>query len=270
MHTLAPKPEAADPIERFSSRPDYTILAYGSSAMPPAGGDNAAASPAAPPTFMFCTAEDNSHMVGMLSLYSALRRQRVPAEAHFFATGEHGVGFAQGDPTLGEWPQLMFNWVRAGGFLTHQPRAPVHGLVKVDGEPLPRGAIIFTPLDLNGAPPVIGYVFNTGPTRGEYVLGEGAGPVPGKYHVEVRQDATRWLSNSRDPLALRMQQKQRSGGLTEDDRKEWNDATRKRDLTPSIEGQRVYRKAHPSDANEIIVEIKAGAENHLDVEISTR
>ena len=134
--------------------------------------------------------------------------------------------------------------------------------------------MILTPLDPPaaplGAPPVVGRVFNTGPTRGEFAVPQSQGPVPGRYRVEVRQDATRWLSNSRDPVQLKMAQKQRAGTLTDADRQEWIDYARKRDLSPSIEGQRVYRHKRPGDREEMVVEIREGAENRVDVELTSK
>jgi acetyl esterase/lipase len=273
LRTRPGQADAADPIDRQSSRPDFLVLAYGSAPMPRASDDAQpkTAPPPPPPTFMFCTAEDVSHLGGMLSLYSSLRAARVPVEAHFFASGEHGVGFAQGDPVLGAWPDLMFNWMRAGGFLTGKQRVALRGLVKLDGEPLARGSVILTPTAAGpGAPPVVGYVFNTGPTRGEFVVAKNLGPVPGRYRVEVRQDATRWVSNARDPVQLAAREKMRAGTFTDEDRRAWNEAARKRDLSPSIEGQRVYRRTRPSDAGETTVEIKAGEENRVDIEVFSK
>jgi acetyl esterase/lipase len=271
MRTLPAKADASDPIDRQPSRPDFLVLAYGSAPMPRNSDDAQSKTAPPPPTFLFCTAEDAGHLGGMLNLYSSLRAARVPVEAHFFANGEHGVGFAQGDPVLGAWPDLMFNWMRAGGFLTARPRVALRGMVKLDGEPLARGSVILTPVDAGPrAPPAVGYVFNTGPTRGEFVVRKNLGPVPGRYRVEVRQDATRWLSNARDPMQLAVREKMRAGTFTDEDRRAWNEATRKRDLSPSIEGQRVYRRKRPNDAEELTVEIKAGQENRVDVEVFSR
>jgi acetyl esterase/lipase len=261
------QPEAVDPIDRVSSQADFMVLAYGSSPMPTSL--NTGETPI-PPTFMFCTAEDMGHLRGMMELYAGLVRAKVPVETHFFVNGEHGVGFAEGDPVLGEWPNLMFNWMRAGGLLTAQPRVAVGGIVKVNGEPLPHGYVIFTPVDKNGAPPVTAYVFNTGPTPGQFTIRQNQGLVPGRYRVEVRQNATRWLSNSRNEVIIKMNQKLRAGAATETDRQEWNDYARKRDLSPNIEGQRVYRRQRPKDKTDLVVEIKPGAENRLQIEIFSR
>jgi hypothetical protein len=160
--------------------------------------------------------------------------------------------------------------MRAGGFLTSDPRVAVEGIVKVDGEPLPHGYVIFTPLDKNGAPPVTAYVFNTGQVLGRFAIRQDQGLVPGRYRVEVRQNATRWLSNSRNEVIIKMNQKLRSGQVTEADRQEWNDYARKRDLSPNIEDQRVYRRQRPTDKKDMAVEIKAGAENRLQIEIFSR
>jgi BD-FAE protein len=261
------RPEAEDPIDRVSSRADFMILAYGSSPIPASLNTNEAP---IPPTFMFCTAEDMGHLRGMTELYAGLVRARVPAEAHFFVNGEHGVGFPEGDLVLGEWPRLMFNWMWAGGFLTPEQRVAVEGIVKVDGEPLPHGYVIFTPLDKNGAPPVTAYVFNTGEVLGRFAIRQNQGLVPGRYRVEVRQNATRWLSNARNEVIIKMNQKLRAGEVTEADRREWNDYARKRDLSPNIESQRVYRRRRPTDKTDMVVEIKAGAENRLQIEVSSR
>src|SRR5215510_5978997 len=208
----AAQPEAEDPIDRASSQANFMILAYGSSPMPAALNTNDVT---IPPTFMFCTAEDMGHLRGMMDLYAGLVRAKVPVETHFFANGEHGVGFPEGDPVLGEWPNLMFNWMRAGGFLTSDARVAAEGIVKVDGEPLPHGYVIFTPLDKNGAPPVTAYVFNTGQVLGQFAIRQDQCLVPGRYRVEVRQNATRWLSNSRNEMIIKMNQKMRSGVVTE-------------------------------------------------------
>jgi acetyl esterase/lipase len=270
MLTAAPlpgRPDADDAIDRQLSRPSFQVLVYGSAPLraAPAGGDASAP----PPTFMFCTAEDAGHLNGMLDLYTSLRRARVPVEAHFFARGDHGVGMAQGDPVLGTWPDLMFNWLRSGGFLTDQPRVAVKGIVKLDGQPLPRGYVVFTPVDGVGAPPVTAYINNGGQVLGQYRVAAAQGPAPGKYRVEVRQDATRWLSNARNTYFQGMMQKQRNGTLTDQERQEWFAYARGRNLSPSIGAQGVFRTDHPG-GKELVVEFKPGEENAVDIEVFSK
>jgi acetyl esterase/lipase len=262
-HLLA-NPEAGDALDRIPSRPDFLILSYGS-LQPPA---NVAS---APPTFMYCTAEDAGAMTGMANLYAALHKAKVPAEAHFFANGVHGVGFAQGDPILGEWPHLMHRWLRANGWLTPQPRFAVSGIVKLDGAPLLRGVLILTPVNNPHAPVLTAYITNAHTKElGSFEMPAAQGLIAGKYRVEVRQDATRWLSNSRDPMMIDMMEKARTGKLTDEDRKVWSDYVRKRDLSPSIENQRVFARQRPHDKGDYLVEIKGGGANNLTLEVFSK
>jgi acetyl esterase/lipase len=266
FQTLEPQPESADLLARVASRPDWLILSYGSAPMPPA-----AATSKLPPTFMFCTAEDAGHIRGMAELYASLRQAKTPVEAHFFANGEHGVGFAQGDPVLGEWPNLMFKWMIGSGFLVERQRLALKGLVKLDGAPLIRGIVILTPVEQPFAPPVVAYITNTGTgPLGQFLVSQGQGPVTGRYRVEVRQDATRWLSNSRDPVMINLTGKARNQTLTEEERKEWGEYIRKRDLSPSIEDQRIFRRQRPKDKNDYIVEINGDSSRQLNLEVFSR
>jgi acetyl esterase/lipase len=261
------QPEAKDLLARVSSRPDYLILSYGSSPLPKAEADNSNL----PPTFMFCTAEDVGHLRGMVDLYASLRQAKTAVEAHFFVNGEHGVGFAQGDPVLGAWPNLMFQWLTSSGFLVEGPRLPVKGLVKLDGTPLVRGIVILTPVDQANAPPVVAYITNTGTgPLGQFSVIRNQGAVSGRYRVEVRQEATRWMSNSRDPVMIKMMGKARDKTLTEAERREWGEYIRKRDLSPSIEDGRIFRRQRPKDKNDYIIEIKSGSNEQLNIEVFSR
>ncbi len=257
LNPLLANPESADVVERVPSRPDFQILVYGAS---PQRGTEAAKLAALPPAFLFCTMEDMSHVRGMSALYSDLIQAKVPAEAHFFQNGEHGVGFALGDPVLGEYPGLMHRWLTQGGWLTDKPRQAISGVVKLDGTGLVRGMVTLTPVGNPNAPSVTAYITNAHTRElGSFIVDEKQGPIAGKYRVEVRQDATRWLSNSRDPVMIEMMEKQRTGKMNDEDRKKWGDYIRKRDLSPSIENQRVFARQHPKDKSDYIVEIKPNA-----------
>jgi acetyl esterase/lipase len=290
--SLRPRPAQAghsDPLLRVTSRPDFLVLAYGDANQANPGLRGLAAqgltpqeaaglfSPtadeigAAPPAFLFGTTEDAGQTRNMADLYTRLVGARRPAEAHFFGFGEHGTGFALGDPLLGEWPTLLLSWMRTSGFLTDLARVALKGRVTVDGQPLPRGTVVLTPLQGTAAPTVIAYVFGTEAQPGEFALRAERGPTPGRYRVEVRQDATRWLSNARDAVLQKTQQKIRAtGSLTPEDVQEWTAAVRAKDYSPSIENQRVYRRRRPADAEEIVVDIRAAPENQLDLDISSR
>jgi acetyl esterase/lipase len=137
----AGKPDAADPIDRVSSRPDFLVLAYPVISFDPAIahtgslrnllGDkpdpklmeqlsaDTRVTTETPPTFLFHTNADTGVVAeNSVRFYLALRRANVPAELHIFENGPHGVGLALGDPALGAWPQLLANWLRGRGLLT--------------------------------------------------------------------------------------------------------------------------------------------------------
>jgi hypothetical protein len=258
---------AADPVERVASRPDFLVLAYG--ATPP--GPTADEVAKAPPTFLYGTAEDASMMRRTSDLYLRLLEAGRSPEGHFFAFGEHGTGLALGDPVLGSWPPLLHTWLRTSGFLSGQVRLALRGSVKVDGQPLPRGGVVLTPLGSTSEPAVIGYVFGTTEAAGEFALPAERGPTPGRYRVEVLEDATRWTSNSRDPVQLRLQKKLREGSaLSAEDVAEWTAATRAKDFSPSLAGQRVFTRRKPGDAAEIVFDVRPGVENRLDLEVWSR
>jgi acetyl esterase/lipase len=134
-HFDAGKADAADPIDRVSSRPDFSILGYPViSLIAPwthKGSKNALLGPDAdpalakslsgeesvtkdtPPTFIFQTNADTTVPAENATYYYlALRKNGVPAEMHIFEKGPHGVGLAMDDPALSEWSKLLSNWMR--------------------------------------------------------------------------------------------------------------------------------------------------------------
>lgn len=246
---------AAELLDQQSALPNFNILAYGAMTFPK--DLNPDKLRLVPPTFMFGTVEDAGSLNGMNTLFSDFVKSKVPVEAHFFQNGVHGSGFAIGDPILGEWPHLLHNWMLANGFLSAKKRTAINGLVMLDGKPLLRGIIIFKPLNAPNDPPAIVYMTNTGTGElGRFTLPANQGPVIGKYEVEVRQEATRWTSNSRDPFMIKMMEAQRNNTLTDNDRKEWGAYLRKRNLNPSIDKQAVFIKQKPTNNENYIIDIK--------------
>ncbi len=135
---------ARDPIDRFSSRPDFAILAYpvisfgafahqgslhnllGPNPDPALVEDlsnEKRVSQQTPPTFLFHTADDPVVPVQNSLLYfGALRAAGIPAELHVFEHGPHGVGLAFYDPILSKWPDMLAVWLRSHGWLTRKER----------------------------------------------------------------------------------------------------------------------------------------------------
>jgi len=140
-------PDAEDPVERVSSRPDYLVLGYpwiGAisldtshlsyckmfNVMDKCEEMKAAYSPDlfvtkdTPPTFWYHTFNDKTVPLEQgLRFYEALIKAGVPAEAHIFANGPHGTGLGKGDAALDQWPNLLENWLRVQGLLTPEKSA---------------------------------------------------------------------------------------------------------------------------------------------------
>ncbi len=132
--------EAADDIDRASSRANFAILGYPVISLTEAWthpgsrtnllGEKADAELArrlstdtqvtsrTPPTFLFHTNADTAVPVeNSVHYFLALRKAGVPAEMHIFKDGAHGVGMPMNDSALSEWPKVLANWLRASGFL---------------------------------------------------------------------------------------------------------------------------------------------------------
>ena len=127
---------ATDPVERESSRPDFLVLGYAlidpalsrprqtpgtAPTTPSAPADpnprglptlDARVTAATPPTFLWHTADDPRVLVeNSLRFASALGRYGVPFALHVFPEGRHGLGLAQDDPIVGNWPGLCAAWL---------------------------------------------------------------------------------------------------------------------------------------------------------------
>lgn len=137
-------PDATDPIQRVSCRPDFMILCYAVIALGEPYthtgsqrnllGENPdprlveslsnekQVTPDTPPTFLFHTDEDKVVPVeNSIQFYLALRRANVPAELHVFRTGRHGLGLAAGTPGTCLWPKCCEAWMRGRGLLPAEP-----------------------------------------------------------------------------------------------------------------------------------------------------
>lgn len=144
------KTDADDPIERVSSRPNFTVLGY-----PWIGAISSDTSHLSyckefklmdrceelrakyspdlfvtrdtPATFWFHTFNDQTVPVEQgLRYYEALVKAGVPAEGHIFANGPHGVGLGKADAALDQWPNLLEIWLRAQGLMPAPAPRPAH------------------------------------------------------------------------------------------------------------------------------------------------
>ncbi|GAB5442447.1 MAG: alpha/beta hydrolase [Fuerstiella sp.] len=133
-------PDSTDPIDRTSSRPDFSILCYPVITMDESfthkgsrrnllgpNYDNAElvnllsnekqVTEDTPPTFIFHTTEDRAVPVrNALAFYAALNQHNVPSELHVYQKGRHGVGLGGNDPILNTWPARLHDWLKVNGF----------------------------------------------------------------------------------------------------------------------------------------------------------
>jgi acetyl esterase/lipase len=133
-------PNAAEPIDQQSCRPDFAILCYPVITFKPpfahmGSRHNLLGKDApedlveslchennvtdeTPPIFIFHTADDAGvPSENSLQLFMALRAHKIPAEMHIYEHGRHGVGLAPDMPELNTWPGLCMDWLKKHGIL---------------------------------------------------------------------------------------------------------------------------------------------------------
>lgn len=139
-HFDAGQPNAADPIDRLSCRPDALVLCYPVVAMATDYGHRGSrdnllgknpdpqllaslsnetqVTAQTPPTFLFHTNADKPVPAENSTLfYAALRKAGVPAEMHIFERGPHGVGLGKRERTTQLLPILLTTWLKGRGFV---------------------------------------------------------------------------------------------------------------------------------------------------------
>jgi acetyl esterase/lipase len=139
-HFDAGKPNDADPVERFSSRPDIGVLCYAVITMGPLthGGskknllgenppqelvdllsNEKQVTKDTPPTFLFHTWEDNAVKVeNSLMFAEALHANGVPFDLHIYQKGGHGMGLGGGRAggPHHPWTADCLYWLKVQGF----------------------------------------------------------------------------------------------------------------------------------------------------------
>lgn len=139
-HFDAGKSDAADPIDRVSSRPDFMVLMYPVITFHPPhahmgsrynllGKDadekvveslcnEKMVTRETPPTFLVHTSEDTGvPPENSVLFYLALQKHKVPAELHIYEKGRHGLGLGPANLAFSSWPSRCEAWLRGRGFL---------------------------------------------------------------------------------------------------------------------------------------------------------
>jgi endo-1,4-beta-xylanase len=110
------KADAADPVDRESSRPDFAVLAY-------TAGKAAALtfSKETPATFLV-VASDDTLSPNSVDCWTGLRKAGVPAELHIYRRAGHGFGMTGRTPAFAQlpvagWPSAFHAWMIDMDFL---------------------------------------------------------------------------------------------------------------------------------------------------------
>jgi acetyl esterase/lipase len=137
----AGKPDATDPVERISSRPDIAVLCYAFILfdLPDTDRETRFLGPLltpenksllsprlnvrsdTPPTFVWQTVEDGRVVVeNALAYASALRVKAVPFDLHLYKNGQHGIGLGNKTYEPGKlhpWTRDCEFWLKQQGFV---------------------------------------------------------------------------------------------------------------------------------------------------------
>lgn len=131
-------PDAADPIDRVSCRPDFMLLLYPVISFNEAFGHMGSrinligngnkyelvekysnelhVTDQTPPTFLVLADDDNSVQPrNSVEFYLALKKYNIPAEMHIFRNGGHGFGMNKINKPVDQWPNLFAQWMKAQG-----------------------------------------------------------------------------------------------------------------------------------------------------------
>jgi acetyl esterase/lipase len=103
---------AADPLDRVQSRPDYLVMVY--SAGRATQGEQLKNFP---PTFLMAAAADRGAANGSAQLFLEMNRAGAVAELHLYQKGRHGFGAAFGSREFSPWMATLKHFLELGGFL---------------------------------------------------------------------------------------------------------------------------------------------------------
>lgn len=139
-HFDAGKPDAKDPIDRVSCRPDFMVLIYPVISLTESWTHNGSkqnllwpnpdpnlveylsnekqVTSQTPPTFLIHTDEDKAVPVeNSIYFYLALRKAGVPSEMHIYLKGQHGFGLGKEGVAVADWPKRCAEWMQTRGLL---------------------------------------------------------------------------------------------------------------------------------------------------------
>jgi acetyl esterase/lipase len=113
--------EPIDEADRQSCRPDFAVLIYPGGIQkkdaPDAMNPEIRVASDTPPCFFAHASDDPVSSENSVLMYLALKRAKVPADLHLYASGGHGFGLRPSDLPCSSWPQRCAEWLKAQGTL---------------------------------------------------------------------------------------------------------------------------------------------------------
>jgi len=139
VHFDAGRPDAADPIDRVTSRPDFLILGYpvitfsGAVAHKGSRADllgkspdpklfdyysaDLQVTPQTPPAFIVQAKDDPIKVENSILFHDAMERAKVPCEMQLYEKGGHGFGLGVHGGEVADWPARCEAWLKRSGIL---------------------------------------------------------------------------------------------------------------------------------------------------------
>lgn len=120
--------QAVDKVDEVSCRPDFAALIY-------AGGfenkkepwtlqDHVKVDSSTPRMFLVHAQDDGVSVANSTLLFQELKKAKVDAELHVYASGGHGYGMRNTGHPVNTWPDRCAEWIVSQGFTKPGPAKP--------------------------------------------------------------------------------------------------------------------------------------------------
>jgi acetyl esterase/lipase len=102
---------AADPVDRYDSKPNLLLMVYG-----PGRATPNEKLKEFPPTFLLSAAADAGAANGSAQLFLEMNKAGAVAELHIYQRGRHGFGAATTSPEYGPWMDTLNHFLKLNNF----------------------------------------------------------------------------------------------------------------------------------------------------------
>lgn len=111
--------DAVDDADKLSHVPNFALLVYPAYLTDKGGAlkPEFVVTKDSPPMFFAHSTDDGVTSEASVALYSALTKNKVPAELHLYATGGHGYGMRKIPHPAATWPDRAGDWLKTRGLL---------------------------------------------------------------------------------------------------------------------------------------------------------